>query len=374
MAILKEIISFLTYGVNSLGVSLNLMVDIIPFTFSFIFLKDSENELVVPAFALLLSCFIYFYGYLVSFQETVSLRCAPHYSSQTPSEFSKMFYKMGLINLLFLTLSVILVISSKKLLIVANIKEELAEIICLVLLKTLPAKIIENISNLIKGLLMATNNFKVFHIINFLTSISFFLGIYVFIKKYQLELDGFAIAMTIKSIVELIALSIIVIWKINKKYLSLSQWRSFAEDFLSELYFVLSIVLSNYFEVVSFFLSTLILAQTKDETIITGFTIYVDMTMYVYYLQQGCYSYIRTQLLIEIGKKDRQQYIKQKRRFLFYVAITSLFASIAWYFSFEYLADIYTKNHSIAEQIKIVSFTHLPGISTDFLCLYSLVY
>ena len=358
----RESDSFLSYLANSVGVTINLMINVIPFTITFALLKNSKDELAIPAFSIILACYMYFYGYLVTFQETIGICCTPSFSISNPEEFSKNFYRMVIINFLFLSVSIILTVFSHHLLILANIREELVHVIYLLLLKTLPAKILENLSNLCKGLLIAMDQFKIFYIVNIITSGAFITAIYLAIKKFGFGLDGFAIALSIKAIVELICLLVIVYCKIDPVYLSLSQWRHFLDDFLSKLYFTCVIAMSTYFETIACFISTIILAQTKNENMVVSFTIYQDFALYFYYPLLGCYSYMRTQLLIAIGQKDSQKFIRQKKTFVMYSIYFTLILTGIWIIIFPYLSILYTKKRLVAEQVNITLFVHTPII------------
>lgn len=190
--------TFWTYVWKSLGTAINLAFDLIPFTMFFVLLKRSHNKLVIPTLAITMSCYAYFFGYLISFQECISIRCVPYYSSGKTKEFSKYFYRLLLINLLFLSLSVICVIFSKSILLTLNIDPDIVKGTSSLLLNTLAAKIIENLNNIFKGLLISQDQFKNFYWLNIISVCTFGLSMYITIDKMDMELGGFAISFTIK--------------------------------------------------------------------------------------------------------------------------------------------------------------------------------
>ena len=369
MSIWTRLIDYFIFLVKSLGISLNLIMELIPFTITFVLLRDSKDELATSTLALTMSCFVYFFGYLMSFQEAISIRCTPFFSNNAKKLFSQEFYSIFIINLLFLAFSIILVLCSKQLLLALNIEDDLVIKINLLLLQTLAAKVIENISNIMKGLLASQNNFMDFYIINLISIFSFSIAVIAFVKWYDMGLKGFAIALTIKIVFEFIALIILVSKRIERSYLRLPNWKQIKSEFTSTLTFVLVLIIGSYFELICYFFSYVILALERNSNYITAFSLHMDIQMYIYYIQVGYVSYIRTQLLIEVGNRDKQAFISQNKKYFVYSFITSIFIIVAWLLCFEIITSMYVKNRGISELVNILLFMNTFIILIEFFSL-----
>ena len=319
-----------------------------------------------------MSCYVYFFGYLVSFQECISIRCVPHFSNKNKYLFRKSFYRLVIIDLMLLMISILCFLFADKILIGLNVDVKLAKATHLLLLKTLPAKIIENLNNLLKGLLISQNYFKDFHMFNFASLSVFSLCIYITMAVYGLELDGYVISFTVKVIAESILLLTYILFKIDKDYLSLPSLKELKEGFLNEIVFVATIIFTTYIEMIAFFIAFIILAQTKNNKMLAAYSIFTDLVNYFYYFQLGYTTYIRTQLLLAVGEGNNQNYKRVRRIMLCYSVVSLSFIVVIWFFSFKYLIRLYLNDRVTIEYVNIMSFLQTGTfILEHFVILFS---
>ena len=365
-------LSFLVYKWESLGTAVNLAFDLLPMTLVFLFLKDSDNELLIPTLAMTVSCYNYFFGYLISFQECISIHCVPFFSDKKPKDFANNFYRLILIDLMFLAFSIALVLVSEPILVALNIDPTLAKATSILLMKTLVAKIIENFNNVLKGLLIAQDLFKNIHLLNLVAAGTFTLALYISTHWYHMELDAYVIAFTVKTIAELIFISALIFLKVDKTYLQRATWSGIKQGFCREILFVITIVFTTYIEIAAYFIAFVILAQLKNNKVITAYTIFIDQSQYTYLFQLGYTTYIRTQLLLAAGQKDREEYVKVRRKLFLYSFGSLVFLISAWLLLFPKSTRLYTNKRSILEYVNMMCFMDVFNISTvHFLVIFS---
>ena len=104
-----------------------------------------------------------------------------------------------------------------------------------------------------------------------------------FVRYLGLELNGFAISFTIKLAIEFGLLLWQVLSKIEKDYLKLPSWSDLKKDFGKEIIFIIIISVTNYFELISYFASFVIIAQFHDTNMLSAHSFQADINMYFYY-------------------------------------------------------------------------------------------
>ena len=316
----------------------------------------------MPTLALTISCYVYFFGYQITLQDVFVIRCTPHFSSGNTYSYRKNFWQLLFVNFIFVLISTIFIPLSKWILIGINIEKKLAISVYLLLLKTYPAKLIDNYIFILKGVLISHSSFGEFYyvIIASLSGMGF--SIYLFIVRLGYGLNGFAISLTVKVVIELFSILILIYLKIDKRYIQPVSFKETIANFKSQFIFTISIGGSFYFEYVAYFISFLFIAQTRDNNIITAYAIHVDLNIYPEYVIEGLLAYIESQLLIEIGKENKEEYLRKKKIYLGYLGIIAFLLTLSWALSFEHIAFIFSSKKVIREYVNILNFMNIIEI------------
>ena len=107
---------------------------------------------------------------------------------------------------------------------------------------------------------------------------------------------------------------------------------------------------------VVWFVSFIILAQIKNNNILTAHSIYVDVTNYVFYFQLGYIAYIRTKLLIPVGRNDKEEYLKIRKKLYCYSLSSLAFILLVWVVTFKELTRLYSNNRIVLEYVNLSCF------------------
>ena len=297
-------IPFITYLLNSLSVGFNMFLDVIPFSITFILVLQKEDQLLMPTINLTMTFFVFAFGYLVGIQEAIGLRCSIFFGQKNPAKFSQSFYRFVFINFTLVCVSVMITVFNRVPLSLLGLDKELTANINILLWKMLPAKIIENSSNLMKGLLISQKTFKPFVKINLTSLIVFSILDVLLIYFLDMELLGFLIAYYIKIGLDFCLLYLTIKEHVASEYITLPGWQSIFQNFGSEFKYTAFISLSQYGEWISVELYTVFAALTGKIENIIAWGINLNMSQYCFFCLIGMSSCLRTYASIELGKRN----------------------------------------------------------------------
>lgn len=242
------ILSFWTFTVNSLSLGFSLLLDAIPISLTFFLLLGKEDQLIVLTITLTLAFYIFAFGFLVGIQEAIGLRCPVLFGQKNHSAFSASLYRFALINGIMVSVSIVIVLSSFSILEMINIDPELSQRVYRLMLVLLPVKILENVTIILKGVLLSQKVFKPSVTINVIALLVFSCMGMLLIRYMDLEITGFTIALYSKVVTETFMLLLTIEKYISTEYLRCPSFTEIRKDFLSELKFTAFVSLSQYGE------------------------------------------------------------------------------------------------------------------------------
>lgn len=294
-------LNFFTYTQCSFSLALNHFLELLPFTITYIFLQGDNNRLFVPILSLACSFYILAFGYLPGFEEAIGLRCSIAFAQQDYYKFVVRFWRLGFINLLMLGFSVLMVIRADALLVLLELPEGLTTHISTFCKCLLGAKIIENFSNLGKGVLIAQRIYSPFILIN-ATSLVVFIAIdFVLVCRFRMNIYGFLIAYYAKMIVELI----MVIYTVKKfshpNLFQIPKFLDVTQGLVAETKNTCCIIFSVYGEWFADEVYTVFAARTGNLNNIYVWTLFMNLWLYIYYIIMGLNGCMRTFTSSAIG-------------------------------------------------------------------------
>ena len=300
----KTDLTFASYLKNSIPLGLNLYLDVIPFSLTYGFLKHYEDSRLPSIMTLLISYYMFSFGYLLGFQEAISLRCAVHFARNEYQKMNDAFVRLMCVNAVTLMVSSVIIVSAGTMLKVMNLPEDVISDLGKLLIFMLPAKLIDNYSNMFKGLLISQKIFWPFQYINLVSVVVFSGSNYLLMMVYRFGLKGFIAAYSIKVTLEL-TMILFFLYKLSDKQLFF--WPNLPRaltGYLAEFKFAMYISLSVYGEWVSVELNHIIVAIPGSLSQITAYGLCINTISYIYYIILGQVSYFRIMASIEIGKGD----------------------------------------------------------------------
>lgn len=346
-------IPFWTYLHNSVSVGSNLFLDIIPFSMTFAFLLRNEDKLLMPTLNLAIAFYVFSFGYLVGMQEAIGLRCSVFYGQKNHLKFSQCFYRLVLIDLLMLCVSLTLAFFSYIPFQYMGLDDELTSRVFILILQMLPAKLIENISNLMKGILVSQKIFEPFTKINLISLTTFsFLNI-IMVYFFDMELIGFLISYHSKMFLECLLLYLSLRNNVAEEYLKIPEMKLIFQNFNSEIKYAAFISLSQYGEWIAVELNTVFAALTGKVENIIAWGICLNFSQYFYFFLLGTSSCLRTYASIELGKKNVEGMYQIIRSCIYNgIVFISCFFVIIMLFT-PYIVRIFTNDDQVIRILEI---------------------
>lgn len=369
MSIQKEEIEELSlpsYFKNTFLVGFNNFLDLIPFTFTYLLIVRTSNDLEISSLTVTITCYLFFFGYLNGMQEAMNIRCSKFFGAKDKEGFSASMFRFIIVNTVLVSMSILLVLGSKKLLLACNIAPVLAGNVSDLLYWTLAAKIIETYSNLMKSMLMSQKHFKPFFYLNLTTLFVFLAGDYVFIYLMKLRLLGFVYALTLKIIFEFFVLVYFILTKFDMSYLRCVSLGKLCEEFFVEIKFIFFVSFSMYFEVIGFTITDIFIARLGQVKYIIAWGLAIDISMYFIKFIFATNMSLRTYTSIEIGKKDPEGYQAKKKKCFQYGLFFIFIESLAIILLAPVLSRMYTNDEEVIALLEPLIYLFGLIIYIDF--------
>lgn len=363
-------IPFITYVQNSFSVGFNLFLDIIPFSMTFAFLLRNKDQLLMPTLNLAISYYVFAFGYLVGIQEAIGLRCSVFFGQKNSIKFSQSFYRLAFIDGVMVLISLAITFFSYIPLNAIGLGPDLSHRVYILLLQMIPAKIIENGSNLLKGLLVSQRIFEPFNKINMISLAIFSILDIILIYFLDLGLLGFLIAYYSKMMVECFLLYSTVRSHIHEDYLIFPGFSMIFQNFGAELKYTAFVSLSQYGEWIAVELNTVLAALTGKVENIIAWGININMCQYCYFLILGMSSCLRTYASIELGKRNVEGMYDAIRSCIKNGLICMVIIFICIMFGTSYVIRIFTNDPKVLSILEVTFRMYGFVMTVDFLLTY----
>lgn len=343
----KAYLPFTTYAFDALSVGFNMFMDNIPITLTYYLLERTNDQSIVTTLTLTISVYVFCLGYLNGIGETIGIRCSVYFGQKNPAKFAQCFYRFVAIDFLLIILSITLVCCSKYALPYLNLESGLVDMIYRMTLVLLPVKVIENVNNMMKGLLISQEVFHPFLKISAVCLTVFCGTATFFIKIKRMNLDGFCIAWYCKVLVEMCCFLIAIKLNIAPEYTRIPKMSKIAKHFFKEFKFAAFICLSLYGEWMSFEANTAVIAMMGKNAYIVAWGLTSNIATYMFYFMAGMVSVLRTYVSIEIGKRNiTGMYQALKCCLLNSIILVFIISSIVQ-FMLKYIIRIYTDDPEV---------------------------
>ena len=189
----SEVKGFFDLIKKSFGISLNYLLDFIPFPIAIILFKILDEEKSQEIIGLTITYFNFGFGHFTGIQDVIGIRCSKEFGKNNSKTFWSKFFVFIFLDFILLIPSIFFVLYSKQILIFSKIKIEIANDLYPFLIKLFLMKIMENFNILLKGILIAQKISEIFLITNFINLIIFVISIFVTLFHFKLGLNGFII-------------------------------------------------------------------------------------------------------------------------------------------------------------------------------------
>ena len=292
---------------KSLPISLNIIIDYLPFTITMIYFKilnKPENQEII---GLATTYFTFFFGFFVAIQDVIGINCSKELGKKNYRGFWSKFFVYLFIDLFLIFISSLFVLFSKQFLILIKIKESIVVQLSSFLIKLLYAKILENLSICLKSILIAQKIAEFFIYLSIINFLVFFLSSYLTIMVYKLGLNGFIISFYLKTIIELLIL-LIMTYKFSNVDFIYPKFKEIFKDFWEDFKYCLFILFGVFSGFLSFELLTYYVALTGKRENINSWCFVLIYVYYVYCCNVGFYSTFRTYGSIAVGEKNQNKY------------------------------------------------------------------
>lgn len=296
-----SVLNFYSYAQCSLSLALNHFLGLIPFTLTYIFLEGAKNQLYVPVVSLTDSFYMLSFGYLPGFEDAIALRCSIPITQGDFKKAAVRFWKLVLINIALLSLSVIMTMRCESIIVVLELPHGLTEFIALFCKYLLIAKIIENFSNMGKGLLIAQRIYWPFIYINFVTLVVFAICDWLFIERLGFHVYGFLIAYYVKVVLELSMVCYVIMKYSHTELFVLPNFSEVVSDIIGEFKNTSCIIFSVYGEFIADEINTVLAARTGNIAFVYTWTVFLNIWAYVYFIMLGLAGSMRTFASYAIG-------------------------------------------------------------------------
>lgn len=294
-------LNFINYTKNSFSLASNHILDLIPFTLTYIFLQRDRNQLTLPILSLSCSFYILTMGFLPGFEEAIGIRCSVPFATQDYRKFVTRLWRLGLINLMMLCFSIAIVLKAEIFLELLGLPGGLTGYIATFCKWMLCAKLIENFSHLGKGILMAQQAYNQFMVINATTLFVFVVVNFMLVCRMRMSLYGFLIAYYTKIILEFAMVVYGVLRYSHKELFKIPKFTDIISGFISELKSTSCIVLAVYGEWVADEVYTIFAARTGKLENIHVWTLFINLWLYIYFIIMGLTSCMRSFTSLAIG-------------------------------------------------------------------------
>ena len=349
----KELKGPLDIIIKSVPISLNIIIDYLPFTITMIYFKILDKPTIQEIIGLATTYFTFFFGYLTAIQDVIGINCSKELGKKNYRKFWAKFFIYLFIDFFLVFIAVLFVFFSKNFLIIIKIKENIVEMLSPFLLKLLLAKIIENLNLCIKSMLIAQKIAELFIYITIINFLVFFITSYLTIMVYKLGLDGFIIAFYLKVIIETIVL-LIMLTKFSYVNFIKPTCKEIFKDFWDDIKYSLYILFGVFGCFLSFESLTYYVALSGKIEDINSWCFVVIYSYYVYCCSIGFYATFRTYASIAIGENNPKKY-KSIWNKVFWTGQIFVFVFLLFGFFFsEEIAGIFTKDK---KTLKITSNT-----------------
>ena len=158
---------------KSLPISLNFIIDLIPFTLCIIFFKYLNKPVFQEILALSVNYLNVSFGYLMGIQDVIGIRCSKEFGRKNSKMFWQKFFSFLIINFFLLIVAFFMVFFSGGILVFLKVKKNIVDLLQPFLIKLIIAKIFENLNHVLKGVLIAQKISAFFFITNIVNLLVF---------------------------------------------------------------------------------------------------------------------------------------------------------------------------------------------------------
>ena len=356
---------------KSFPISLNNCIEFLPFTISLIQFKYTNESILQEIIGLSLTYLNFSFSILIGNINIISIKCSEALGSKNINKFWSYFFFILFINFVILIFSIFSVWKCEIILNFLKIDLKLIKLLKPFLKNLIIVKVIENINNLLRGILIAQKITDIFFYVNIFNVIIFLFLSFICIIRLKLGLTGFIIAYYTKCTLEFFCLIIYLKLKSKIKF-KFPKFTSVFENFWKDLKYCLFVLFGTYGEWIGIDSLSYPVTLTNKQENINSFYFLFSVSDYLYFFETGLTAYFCTYTSFILGQKKKKKFeIFSKKIFNKILIITVIVGLLIFFFS-EYIAKIFTNDPKIIILTsRMIKFLFILGILDLVLEVYS---